>query len=62
MGLAAKDPWLRWAALVVPAFATALSWRLTGGLPWVDRVAIAVAAAIAVYGVLVLLVKGLPRR
>ena len=43
MGPDAKDPWLRWAVFVVPAFATALSWRLTGGLPLVNRVAIAVA-------------------
>jgi len=62
VGPAARDPWLGWAAFVVPAFATALSWRLTNGLPWVDRVAIAVAAALLVYGVLVVLVKGLPRR
>ena len=57
-----KDPWLGWAALVVPAFVTALSWRLTGGLPWLDRVAIAVAAALAVYGVVVVCVKGFRRR
>jgi hypothetical protein len=62
MGPGMKDPWLGWAALVVPAFATALSWRLTDGLPWVDRVAIAVAAALVVYGVLVIVVKGFSRR
>ena len=62
LGHAAKDPWLGWAALVVPAFVTALSWRLTGGLPWLDRVAIAVAAALAVYGVVVVCVKGFRRR
>jgi hypothetical protein len=62
LGHATKDPWLAWAALVVPAFATALSWRLTGGLPWIDRVAIGVAAALAVYGVLVVFVRGFPRR
>ncbi len=62
LGHATKDPWLGWAAFVVPAFATALSWRLTGGLPWVDRVAIGVAAALVVYGVLVVFVKGFPRR
>ena len=61
MGPDAKDPWLRWAVFVVPAFATALSWRLTGGLPLVNRVAIAVAVALVVFGVVHVLVKGLPR-
>ena len=61
VGPATKDPWLRWAALVVPGFATALTWRLTGGLPFVNRVAIAVAAALVVYGVVHVVVRGLPR-
>lgn len=61
MGPAPKDPWLGWAALVLPAFATALTWRLTHGLAFVDRLAIAVAAALVVYAVLYVIVKGLPR-
>ena len=61
MGPATKDPWLGWAAFVLPAFATALTWRLTEGLAFVNRVAIAVAAALVVYGVLYVIVKGLPR-
>ena len=62
MGPATKDPWLGWAALVVPGLATALTWRFTAGLPFVNRVAIAVAVALVVYGVIHVLVKGLPRR
>ncbi|HEY3518090.1 MAG TPA: hypothetical protein VGL98_13670 [Gammaproteobacteria bacterium] len=62
VGPAAKDPWLGWAALVVPGFATALTWRFTNGLPYVNRVAIAVAVALVVYGVVHILIKGLPRR
>ncbi|HET7924486.1 MAG TPA: hypothetical protein VFL30_06275 [Rhodanobacteraceae bacterium] len=62
MGPAAKDPWLGWLALVVPGFAAALTWRVTGELPFVTRVAIAVAVALVVYGVVHVLVKGLPRR
>ena len=58
----ANDPWLGWAALVVPGFATALTWRFTGALPFVTRVAIAVAVALVVYGVVHVLLKGLPRR
>ena len=62
MALTTKDPWLAWAAFVVPALATGLTWRLTAGLPFVNRVAIAVAAALLVYGVLYVIAKGLPRR
>jgi len=62
VGPETKDPWLGWAALVVPGFATALTWRLTGGLPLANRVAIAVAAALVVYAAVHVLVKGLPRR
>ena len=58
---APKDSWLAWAAFVLPAFATALTWRLTEGLEFVNRVAIAVAAALVVYGVVYVIVKGLPR-
>jgi hypothetical protein len=57
-----KDPWLAWAAFVVPTFATGLTWRFTVGLPLVSRVAIAVAAALVVYGVVYVLAKGVPRR
>jgi hypothetical protein len=46
---------------VLPALSTALTWRLTEGLALVDRVAIAVAAALVIYGVVYVLVKGLPR-
>jgi hypothetical protein len=46
---------------VVPAVVTALCWRLTGGLPFVNRVAIGVAVALVVFGVVYVLAKGLPR-
>jgi hypothetical protein len=58
---APKHPWLDWAAFVLPAFATALTWRLTEGLAFVDRVAIAVAAALVIYGVVHVVAKGFPR-
>jgi hypothetical protein len=57
----AKDAWLRWAVFVVPAVVTALCWRLTGGLPFVNRVAIGVAVALVVFGVVYVVAKGLPR-
>ena len=62
MGPATTNPWLAWAAFVVPALATGFTWRLTGGLPFVNRVAIAVAAALTLYGVVYVIAKGLPRR
>jgi hypothetical protein len=52
-----KNAWLSWAAVVVPAFATALTWSLTAGWPLVDRVAIAVAAALAVFAGVYFVVK-----
>jgi hypothetical protein len=61
VGPATKDPWLAWAALVVPGLATAVTWRLTPGLPFVDRVAIAVAVALAIFAVVYLIMKGFPR-
>jgi hypothetical protein len=61
MGPRPKDPWLRWAVFVAPALATGLCWRLTGGLPFADRVAIGVAVALVVFGVVYVLGKGLPR-
>jgi hypothetical protein len=61
VGPAPKDPWLGWAAFVLPAFATALTWRLTEGLAFVNRVAIAVAAALVIYGVVHVIVKGFRR-
>jgi hypothetical protein len=49
-----KNPLLSWAAIVVPGFATALSWPLTTGLPFVNRVAVGVAVALAIYAVIYL--------
>ena len=41
-----QNPWLKWATLVVPAFAMTLSWPLTTGLPWINRVAVGVAVGL----------------
>jgi hypothetical protein len=57
MGSAQKNPWLTWAAIVVPAFATALTWPLTASLPFVNRVAVAVAAGLAIFAVIYLAAK-----
>jgi hypothetical protein len=62
VGPAAKDPWLGWAALVVPGLATAATLRFTAGLSFVNRVAIAVAVALVAYAVVHVVIKGLPRR
>lgn len=61
MGPAQKDPWLAWAALVIPGFASGITWPLTVALPFVHRVAIAAATALVIFAVVYVIVKGLPR-
>jgi hypothetical protein len=41
--------WSSWAAVVLPGFATAVTWPLTDALPFVNRVAIGVAVALVLY-------------
>jgi hypothetical protein len=47
-----NQAWLNWTAIVLPGLATALTWPLTTGLPFVNRVAIAVAVALGLYAVI----------
>jgi fatty acid desaturase len=61
MGPEQKSPWLAWAAIVVPAFATALTWPLTAGWPLLNRVAVAVAVGLAIYAAVYLAAKGVDR-
>jgi hypothetical protein len=56
-----ENPWVSWAAIVVPGIGTALSWPLTAGMPFVTRVAIAVATALTIYAV-IYLVAGIGKR
>ena len=51
MQLPRNHSWLSWTAIVLPGLATALTWPLTAGLPFVNRVAIAVAVALGLYAV-----------
>jgi len=57
MGDAQKNPWLAWAAIVVPGLATALTWPLTAGWPVLDRVAVAVAVALPIFAVVYVAAK-----
>ncbi|HJR69207.1 MAG TPA: hypothetical protein VKA43_04130 [Gammaproteobacteria bacterium] len=57
MGPARRNPWLAWAAIMAPTFATALTWPLTASLPFVNRVAVAVAAGLAIFAVIYLAAK-----
>jgi hypothetical protein len=43
--------WLSWTAFLLPALATSFTWPLTAGLPFVNRVAIAVAVALCLYAI-----------
>ena len=56
-----KNAWLSWVAVVVPAFATALTWPLTAGWPLLDRMAVAVATALAVFAGVYLVAKARER-
>ena len=56
-----RNAWLAWTAVVVPGFATALTWPLTEGWPFIDRVAVAVATALAVFAVVYLVAKAAER-
>lgn len=49
MQLPTNHSWLSWSAVVLPGMATSLTWPLTIGLPFVNRVAIGVALALALY-------------
>jgi hypothetical protein len=49
MQLPTNLSWLGWAAIVLPGMATSLCWPLTTRLPFVNRVAIGVALALALY-------------
>ena len=58
MGAAARivkeNPWLKWAAVVVPGFATALTWPATEGWPLLNRIAVGVAVGLAIFAVVYL--------
>jgi len=58
---AQKNPWLAWAAVVVPGFATALTWPVTQGWPLLNRVAVGVALGLAIFAVVYLVAKARER-
>ena len=51
MQLQRNHSWLSWTAIVLPGLATSLTWPLTASLPFLNRVAIAVAVALGLYAV-----------
>jgi hypothetical protein len=61
MGPAQNNPWLAWAAIVVPGLATAFTWPLTEGWPLIDRTAVGVAAGLAIFAVVYLATKSRER-
>jgi hypothetical protein len=56
-----KNPWLAWAAIVVPGFGMALTWPATEGWPLVNRIAVGVAVGLTIYAVVYLLAKASDR-
>ena len=61
MQLPTNRSWLSWAAVVLPGMATSFCWPLTTGLPFVNRVAIGVALALALYALVHFACEGLRR-
>ena len=56
-GIVQRNPWLAWAAAIVPSFAMALTWPATEGWPLVHRVAVGVAVGLAIFAVVYLIAK-----
>jgi len=61
LGPVQKNPWLAWAAIVVPGFAMALTWPATEGWPLINRVAVGVAVGLAIFAVVHLAAKARER-
>jgi hypothetical protein len=47
-----RDALLKWLSVVLPGLLAGVSWPASEGLPWLNRVAIAVAVGVALYAVI----------
>jgi hypothetical protein len=61
-GDSGNETLIKWAALAVPGLTAGLTWPATEGRVWVERIAIGVAIALAVYAVIHLAVRVSRRR
>ena len=44
-----RDSLLKWLSVVLPGTLAGVTWPATAGLPWLNRVAIAVAVGLALF-------------
>ena len=56
------DQWLRWLSLIVPGMSAALAWKLTAGLPLLNRLASGIALGLVIYVIVYFAIKGFERR
>jgi hypothetical protein len=52
-----ENPWLKWAAFIVPGFATALTWPATEGWPLLNRIAVSIAVGLVIFAAVYLVAK-----
>lgn len=53
-----NDAWLRWVSLVVPGMFAALAWKVTEGLPLVNRFASGIAIGLVIFAIVHFAIKG----
>jgi hypothetical protein len=53
-----NDAWLRWVSLVVPGMFAALAWKVTDGLPLVNRFASGMAIGLVIFAIVHFAIKG----
>ena len=56
------DALLRWLSMIVPGMSAGLAWKVTEGLPLLNRFASGIAVGVAIYVVIYFAVKGFRRR
>jgi len=53
-----NDTWLRWVSLVVPGTFAAAAWKVTDGLPLVNRFASGIALGLVIFVIVHFAIKG----
>jgi hypothetical protein len=56
------DEWLRWVSLILPGMSAALAWKVTAGLPLLNRFASGIALGLVIYAIVHFAIKGFKRR
>lgn len=56
-----NDSWLRWVSLVVPGMSAAVAWKVTDGLPLVNRFASGIAIGLVIFAIVHFAIRGFNR-